>query len=268
MKRYFLQISDTHFLENYETNHDFFREAFLNMNSPVVKLKAVAEDLAKMDGVSLDFICHCGDFCHNGKDSDYEFLKTTLAQLFPQVPLLVTSGNRDSKESFSKAFPDYDSGAVSEIFGEEDPLQVISFCNSNGEIAGELLEETCREVLNLMDQHKFPTILFSHHHFLPEQIYNMKSVEQPALFSEILAQENLLALLNGHTHHHFQGVLGSVPCYTVESMSFVARNRGTDVLEIYETGGYHLFSYENGKVSLEKIGNLNFAQSVGIAMLP
>lgn len=257
---YFLQISDTHFLEDYHENHDIFEIAFLNMTSPLEKVAKISQDLGD---ISLDFLVHCGDMCHSGQESDYGILKSHLEKVFPSVPMMATCGNRDDKKMVEKVF--YGENRAEFFYVREfSGLQVISFDNANGTPQGELTEEMCRLLLNQLEKTQdIPTILCCHHHCIPDQIPTMKAVDCPSLFAEVMGQKNILALLTGHTHNQYEGTYLGVPCYTVAPLSFVARPiEGGQ--EVFEAGGYHLFSYENGVLTLEKVGDLGYHEKFGL----
>lgn len=254
----FLQISDTHFLEDYSKNHDLFETAFLNMTSPLEKISKIKEELGDFP---LDFVVHCGDMCHSGEKKDYLSLKKHLEASFPGVPLVVTCGNRDHKESLQEVF----CGGTGDFFyvHQFEGVQVIAFNNANGTPQGELTPEMCQLLWAQVEKTQdIPTILCCHHHCIPEQIPSMKAVDCPPLFEKIVAQKNIIALLTGHTHHGYEGRYLDLPSYTVPPLSFVAKakEKGQDV---YDAGGYHLFSYENAVLTLEKVGDLSYHGKIG-----
>lgn len=253
---YFLQISDTHFLEDYSLNHDLFETAFLNMTSPLEKITKIKEELPQ---VKLDFLVHCGDICHSGQKGDYLRLKAHLEETFPGVPLVMTCGNRDDVSLVEEVF--YGEGGGFPYEHDFGDLQVIAYNNANGTPQGDLRPEMCQAVGEKLTQGK-ATILCGHHHCIPEQIASMKAVDCPGEFEDVCQSEGLVALLTGHTHHGYEGFYHGLPCFTVPSLSFVAKAKegGQDV---YEEGGYHLFSYEEGVLTLEKVGDLGYHHKIG-----
>ncbi len=254
----FLQISDTHFLEDYRQNHDLFEMAFLNMTSPLEKIRKIKKELGD---TALDFLVHCGDMCHSGGKGDYLALKEALEEMFPSLPMVVTCGNRDDKTLLQEVFY----GGTGDFLYAHDvgDLRVISYNNANETPQGELTEEMCVLLWEELEKNpQKPTILVCHHHCISNQIPSMKAVDCPPLFEKIVGHSSVLALLTGHTHHGFQGEYGGKPCYTVPPLSFVAKATETGQ-DVYEAGGYHLFSYEKGCLTLEKAGDLSYHEKIG-----
>lgn len=253
----FLQISDTHFLEDYGQNHDLFEDAFLHMTCPLKKLNKISQEVGE-----IDFILHCGDLCHSGTEADYQKIKAVIAQFFPSVPFMVTCGNRDDKALLQKVFyqQDGEEFCYSKDFGD---LRVVTFNNANGTPQGEMTQEMCEVLWDEMKKDlEKPTILFCHHHYIPDQIESMQSVAYPDLFLDILEKGNVIALMTGHTHHQYQGDFASVPCFTVPPLSFVAQ-ADPQGQEVFEAGGYHVFSYEEGRLRLDKLGDLGYHHKIG-----
>lgn len=256
---YFLQISDTHFLEDYGGNQDLFREAFVNITSPLEKLTQISQEVKD---IPLDFILHCGDICHSGGKRDYELFREKMAELFPNVPLMVCTGNRDDHGLVEEVF--YDKSSETKVnVAETGGILIISFLNANNTPKGALAEETCQEILLEMEKRaEMPTILFAHHHVVAEQFPPMVSVDLPPSFSKIMEKKNLIALLSGHTHHRYQGKVGAVDYFTAPPLSFVAEPcEGGQ--EVYDVGGYHLFSCDGSGISLVKAGDLGNRRFIG-----
>lgn len=256
---YFLQISDTHHLENHRQNQDNFREALVKMEYLQRKLEVLAQIIDK----PLDFICHCGDLTHNGGVSDYEAVKDYFNQYFPQVPLLTTVGNHDNFSAMETVFSREThplSGAV-HFFSD---LQVISLNSCNGG-SGELTEEQGQWLQEQLEKHpEKNSILFTHHHFLQAQS-PMPRGEIAKGFQQVLEQSKISVILGGHTHYFFQGTLCDVPFYAVDSFSFKGSDSGQGYLKMKEASGYNLFSIEDGRVVLEQRGNLRFQKELGIS---
>lgn len=265
---YFLHISDTHYLRDYNTNPDLFHDAFLNLTSPLMKLKKIQQQVKK----PLDFICHCGDVTHAGEKEDYENMRDAFGTLFPNVPLIVTAGNHDSRELVQEVFY----GQVKPLFvnkntfaAGEDKLHILSFDNTNTRYdKGEIEEETCQWLLEqLQSAPEEDHILLCHHHCVEGQVEAPSATLHP-LFSQVLGQKNVKAMITGHTHFGYEGTLEKVPYYTVEPLSFQAKSLGGGELQVFDGGGFHLFSYEKGKITLETVGDLGFHDEIGRAFRP
>lgn len=260
---YFLQISDTHHLNDYETNPDLFHDAFLNLKNHVDVLTSMSQELEQCNQ-PLSFVCHCGDLSHHGEKEDYEKVAETLKNVF-DVPLIVTAGNHDKRDFVQEVFYHQ----VQELFCHDttlDGLRILSFDNSNERYkSGEITEKTCVYLLEkLKEQPEQPTILMCHHHCIPEQS-PMPTAEIHPLFREVLAQKQVKALLTGHSHQQYVGELFGVPYFTVGSHSFTAEELGEGKLNVYQSICYHLFSYENGALNLVSEKNLPQEKQIGKA---
>lgn len=261
---YFLQVSDTHFLQDYEKNPDLFHDSFLKLTSPLEKLSEISTIIEK----SVDFICHCGDISHAGQEEDYQKVKDCLSKLFPEVPLIVTAGNHDNNSVLQQVFY----GKKRDFFADDTTignLRILSFDNTNGRPnSGEITEETCQWLLKKLEEKpEQNTILMCHHHCIPTQC-GMPSAKIHPLFSEVLEKNNVIAVLTGHTHQNFVGEIEGVPYYTVGPLSFVGQDLGEGKLNVYEAGGCNLFSYENGHLKLETKIELGYKDLLGVAQKP
>lgn len=253
---YFLQISDTHHLVDHKSNKDNFRQSLIKMTALSKKIQHLADSLDK----PLDFICHCGDICHHGNADDYQQVKDYFQQYFPQVPLVVTVGNHDSLEPMSQVFPHYSEKNFGYTYDMQD-LQMISL-NNRDDDSGSITEEHCQWILQQLEGGK-NSILFTHHHFFPEQS-PIPRAELHKSLQNIANHPQLLAILTGHTHYYFQSKFYSKPYFTVDAFSFQGVDSGNGYLQMKESSGYHLFSYENGVLTLEKRGDLGFKKDLGI----
>lgn len=256
---YFLQVSDTHHLENQRENRDCFCHSLDSMEVLQRKLEILAKKVQK----PLDFICHCGDVCHHGTKYDYQAVKMAFQQYFPEVPLILTVGNHDNFKEMSQVFgvKQQSFHCYSRKIGE---LLVISLNNSN-EGNGAITSAQCEMLREELKKNQgIPTILLTHHHLIASQS-PMEMAKIISQFSGILQQNPFLALLTGHTHYHFQGTFAEIPYFAVDSMSFQGTDSGKGYLQMKESSGYHLFSYEQGKINLELRGNLGFEKDLGRA---
>lgn len=255
---YFLQISDSHFLRSFENMEDVFAESLENMGSFSEKLQKIKAEL----DVPLDFICHCGDLCHGGEEADYQALKDIFQAHFPEIPLITTCGNHDKPEIYRKVFSQSSSplGESVEVAG----LRIISFDSSSlHDPKGEITLETCVWLKNQLKLHENQEIILMTHHHLPQNESPMPPVSCDPLFYQLLKQKNIIAYFTGHTHYHHEGKIEEIPYFTVGSLSFQGNDTGNGLLDLGESACYHLFSYENQKLKLEKVGNVSPAHFLG-----
>lgn len=256
---YFLQLSDTHHLADYQPNPDRFHDCFLNLSPLEDKLSKLAQTITK----PLDFICHCGDLTHAGETEDYREVAQSFQKFFP-IPLLVTAGNHDQLAPLQTVFL----GEISSPFCYErqmGELRVLSVDNSNGrQNTGEMTDAICQWLLDKLRQKpQQDTIIMCHHHVIATQS-GMPIAKTSPLFDQILSMPHLKAILTGHTHTPFQGVLQGVPYYTVGSMCFRTNPLENGEIQVQESCAYHLFRYENGQLTLVEAGDVSTHKPLGI----
>lgn len=261
---YFLHISDTHHRADYDTVKDFFHDAFCNLQTLDARLTV----LRKAIDLPLDFICHCGDICHQGELVDYQTAREAFQKHFPDTPFLVTAGNHDKSKLLQEVFL----GESSDFFVEErgfSGFRVLSFDNSNGiPNCGEVTEQICTWLLErLQAEPQVPTLLMSHHHIFPEQS-PMPPMVQHELFSQVLQTGNVVGYLTGHTHSPYDAMLGNIPYHTVGSLCFQGTDLGEGLLEVQEAGYYQLFSYENGLLTKLPTKDLGLNKLLGRVQRP
>lgn len=258
-----LQISDTHFFRDCHLPTDCFRESFKGLRSIKEKFLALKKEMLQ-NNVTVHVICHCGDICHSGELEDYQVFRDIYQEVFGDIPLVVCPGNHDVRAYVEEVFQ-WNDGQILDL----GDLQILSFYNCNGvNTCGEISVETCQMLDELLEsQLKKETILLAHHHVFSEQSAMAPAKINPR-FQEILKKQNILALFNGHTHSTYEKTWNLVPVYTVGSMCFRAVEIESGILQMTETAAYHLFSYENSKLSLEITGALDFKKDLGLVNFP
>lgn len=242
----FLHISDTHYLKDYTTNRDGFAPAFLNMEDPLVQLQALLE---KVDE-PVDFVIHSGDLTHSGGLADYQALKEGLQALLGDTPLLTTPGNHDNQTAYRAVFaPEAGAVQVTQFAG----LQVIGFDSAQeGNPNGALTQETCQQLLSRLDENPtLPTVLFTHHHVLPNQ-FELPCATVDALFQTVMARRQVVLLVTGHTHHQYKSHYNQTPYYTGDPVSFVVECEQGQ-LKVYQQAGLQVFTLEDGQIHCQKV---------------
>ncbi|MFI3201526.1 MAG: metallophosphoesterase [Eubacteriales bacterium] len=255
---YFLQISDTHHLQNQHNNKDIYSNTLCSMIPLEQKLKVLSKTLDK----PLEFILHCGDICHNGSISDYENVKKSFQQFFPKVPLFVTVGNHDNISTMEVVFSKESQSIhqFTEIFSD---LQIISINSANGN-SGTITEEQGSWILEQIERHPNKShLLFTHHHFIQNQSPMPSATISPKVVA-LFQSHKISAFLTGHTHYFFQDIFYKTPYYAADSFSFQGQDSGQQYLHMKESSGYNLFSYDKGTLTLENHGNLGFQKDLPI----
>lgn len=252
---YFLQISDSHHLISYDKTGDSFQDAFLHLHKFNDKMEKLKEKITK----PLDFICHCGDVTHGGEVKDYRAVAECLEACFPQVPVFAVAGNHDDSALVQGVFAP-EQGDFPHRCDQIAGLQVLSLDNTGG-YRGKITQEACQWLLDKLGNGE-DSILLCHHHLLSQQNV-MPSAKKDPLFQAVLEQGNLKAILTGHTHYAYAGKVGEIPYYTVDSLCFHGKDSGKGYLDLTESSGYQVFSYENGMITLEEKGQLGFSDYLG-----
>lgn len=259
---YFMQISDTHHLNTYQNNTDCFSNAFSNIHNIIGKLEMLQKQL-NLTGKKLDFICHCGDITHGGELEDYQKIHNTLTTLFPDTPILVTVGNHDDKTLLQQAFFNETNYFFAKCYNINN-LQILSIDNATNQ---EITKKTCEWILECLNKNQNKDcILMCHYHLLENQCAMPPAKIHP-LFENVLQSKNLKCILTGHSHYHYVSNISNIPYYTVGSMSFKAVETSKNILDVYEASEYNIFSYDEGNVKLEIVGDLGYNQFLGIAKL-
>lgn len=215
-------------------------------------LERKLEILSKTISKPLDFILHCGDICHHGRNSDYQEVKGYFHKFFPEIPFLVTVGNHDDPQAMDTVFST-EQEPITGFVRQFPDLQVISLNNSKGE-HGAITEAQAQWCAQQLDRDK-DSILFTHHHFFQEQS-PMPSVEIAPQFYEAINNPKLKGIFTGHTHYFYETKLQAVPYFAVDSFSFQGKDSGKGYLHMRESCGYNLFAYHNKKISLAQQGML------------
>lgn len=145
-------------------------------------------------------------------------------------------GNHDNKTNFRKGWLKEAGGDCSynQIFCF-DNLCVISFDSSiQGVPDGKLGNDQLTWLKQAFEKTKEkPVILVTHHHLLINQ-----STTPPLPVAEHLLKaiekQNILCILNGHTHHPYIGKAVGIPYFTAGSMSFCGESLESDALRFEE----------------------------------
>ena len=265
-----LHISDIHYREYYEPINEGYLGVVYGMTSPLVHLEKCFSSisLSNIDGVVVT-----GDLTEKGSKRDYQLLKSFFIKHIGNLPILVALGNHDDKRAFREGWCNQYS-----ILGKDVPYNetveikdklFISIDNantlySNGGFTTEQIEWL--EGI-LKEKYRKEIILIFHHNLISVQ-KGIPAADPIEDFIELVSKYHIQALLCGHTHYHYQGLIGNILYSTAPSMSFRGHNEAEDgIVKFEEFPGFQIceFSSQGIKITpfyLEK--EPRFIQSINI----
>lgn len=95
-------------------------------------------------------------------------------------------------------------------------------------------------------------IFITHHHLLENQSTMYCAVDADLLLEQI-QNTNTIAILNGHTHHHYMGTVGKKPYFTADGMSFCGEDEEGGLVRFEERYGYSLYQITDGKITKQEV---------------
>ncbi len=237
------------------------------MRNPLISLgicleRAFAE--CRNQGKRPDLIAISGDLCEDGDEEDYRTLRTFIYEKAAGVPVAVTLGNHDSKQSFRAGWLGEEGTQPynwTQTFGDTCFISLDNSVqgNPNGDfVAGQI--EWLRAALAAAGERQ--TVLMTHHHMIPYQ-GPVLPVKCSGEFLELIRKSQISCILCGHTHHNFEGLLADKPCFTVDGMSFYGENLDNGAVRFREKFGYSLIVLDQGRVLERRIETFDTGRLLG-----
>ena len=239
----FLHLSDLHYSETYEKGNICFTRMMKKMTSPLEQIKRVFDNREK----DYDFVAITGDICEYGTEKEYAFIHDWLEKYFG-CPVIGVSGNHEDKEAFRHGFLGLEQldPLYQEYFFSE--LRVICLDSSDEKHNDGLISaESCCLLKKSLLNKNIPTVILTHHHLIDGQ-FDMPPAEFSDEFRNVIRESNILAILNGHTHHVHEGLFEGKKCYTAGSFSFVGEVK-EGKLYCYEHACGEEFCYDDGNLT-------------------
>ncbi|MBQ1315619.1 MAG: metallophosphoesterase [Erysipelotrichaceae bacterium] len=240
MRTKFLHISDLHFSFTYERGDRNFCEMMKKMSSPLEQIRRIFDE----DEKDYDFVCVTGDICEFGTEEEYRYIHDWLQDYFG-CPVIGVSGNHEDKQAFIHGFLDLNQ--LDPVYQEYyfNGFRVICLDSSDEKHNdGIITHESCQMLRKSLKDRETPTIVITHHHLIEDQ-FDMPIAIYGDDFREIIRSSNILAILNGHTHHAYEGTFEGRKYYTAGSFSFLC-SCTDNVLNCYEHASGQQFVYEDG----------------------
>ena len=244
----FLHISDLHYLEDYKGKGGQYSVILNRMDDPFSQLDSLLENRER----NYDFVIVSGDIGEYGETVDYISARKRLEERFA-CPLLTGSGNHDNKDNLIKAFDKKKtSGELFEVFFLNG-LRVIMLDSSHPDYNDGFVSETSCNLLaeELKMNTGVPTLIVTHHHLISDQ-FTMDMAKYPSRLLEIMGNDDIIAILTGHTHHIYHGQLAGKSYHTTGSLSFVADSMDNSLC-FYQLPSALEFEYREGRLSYREL---------------
>ncbi|MBQ1826803.1 MAG: metallophosphoesterase [Erysipelotrichaceae bacterium] len=248
----FLHLSDFHYLRDYEGKGKQYCAIVNAMDDPFSQLRSLLKKVSE----PYDFVIISGDICEFGDTQDYAFFRRRLKRLFHDVPVFITTGNHDLRESFCRGYLKKEPELP--LFSDDicDGIRIIMLDSSDEKHQdGIITDESCGLLEKALKKKTgLPTLLVTHHHLIEEQ-FSMPAASYPQRLKDIIADSEITAVLTGHTHHPYRSSFCGKPYFTAGSLSFVADESGEGKLRFYQHPSLSVFSIENGAIECETISS-------------
>lgn len=250
-----LHLSDIHFRKDYGAPKNAYERMLSKMTHPEVFLTHCLERALQAE--AADLLVITGDLVDAGTASDYEALRALIERLSGGLPTFITPGNHDHKAALrqgwlAEAPSDEPYGAVYE---DRDVVLVSFDTSAYGCGNGKLVDAHLAWLAGVLEAHKDkPMLLVTHHHFDDKQA-SIPALDAEALWP-LLSAYPILGILNGHTHHHAQGLIHDIPYYTADGLSFCGEDLMDGCVHFEERGGYNFYVVEDGMMKRTKTETL------------
>ena len=249
----FVHISDFHYKNSYEGMHSEKLSANTGLTLTEQFVLGIREIIK--DSGRIDFFILSGDLCQNGTANEYECFKKILDEEMKGIPYYLSLGNHDN-DNFWNGFLGKPEKTGSYYYSiNHEGLRIISLDSRGGAYESGFLEQ--EQLSWLKNELSIPaekgSILLLHHtpHVSGEIEYLIYQTENPSELYEVVENSDIKGIFCGHTHKYFASTLGSIPCYTAESLCF-----GIDTYEdkmiISNYTGYNYCSVTNGTLNVNQ----------------
>jgi 3',5'-cyclic AMP phosphodiesterase CpdA len=206
-----------------------------------------------------------GDLVDRGQPGEYEELKALLADV--EIPIWFAMGNHDNRDAFTAAFKDgyeLDPNGFVQYSRDFDGLRVV-VCDTleHGHDRSGFCERRARWLAETLDaDRQTPTVVFMHHPPILSGVRWMDpEPDAPWILQTadaIRGRDNLAAVMCGHVHRGFHGLLAGQLVVTTPASSIqvtldlremdLARPDGREIL-VAEPPGYGLVVADGGRVT-------------------
>jgi len=265
-----LHISDIHYREHYEPVTEGYLGVVYGMTSPLVHLEKCFSSIELSD---IDGVVVTGDLTENGSARDYQLLHAFLNDRICQVPMLVTLGNHDNKNAFREGWCNQHSTPGQDVPYNETVIIAgklfISIDNSNSLYPnGGFTTDQIQWLEGTLKENHLKEIILIFHHNLIQVQKGIPAADPIEGFFELVSKYHVGALLCGHTHHHYQGLIGNIPYSTPPSMSFRGCSKDDcGIVEFEEYPGFQIIDFSSQGLTITPfylVKEPRFIQSINI----
>lgn len=242
-----LQLSDLHYRSQYLPATNAYQEMLTKMENPLIYLDLAIEKAKSM--TAIDLVLITGDLTEDGEVCDYRFLREYFIRQFPTTPVMVTLGNHDIKENFYQGWlKNVPTSNYYNFICEMAEFYLFSFDSSiYGNADGFIDKNQLNWLEEMLATHQDKPVLFMTHHHLIQGQYATANLPQSDQLWQVLKRHNILAVLNGHTHCHYQATIGEIPYYTVDGLSFLGQDEGGGLVRFVQHAGFSLYEIKAGQ---------------------
>ena len=244
-----LHLSDIHFRRDYQPAQGGYKGMLAKMQSPLSPLFSCLKRIQAQR--TIDLVIISGDLTEDGEVADYAYLKQSLKELVGSTPTIVTLGNHDIKANFRVGWLGIE--PADEPYNEVHLLTdfaIISFDSSIYGVAdGKIGDSQFTWLQEAFQQTQGKPVIFVTHHHLLQQQHAIPPLPEAERLLSFLKKQNILAILNGHTHFHYTGLAAEKAYFTVDSMSFCGIDEGAGMVRFEERYGYNLYTIVEGKLT-------------------
>lgn len=234
-----LQLTDTHIQSKPDSR--------LYERSSAETLGNVIEHSLSL-GVPFDLVMLTGDLVHDETDEAYALLKQMLSPY--QCPLHFIPGNHDHLESMARVLDNIPNEGL-HYCELGDWLLVFLDSQIEGEVAGELSNNTLAKLSKLLERNQNKHTLLAMHH--PPVKVNSPWMDDiglrngQALLDSLTTQPQVKLLVNGHIHQEFQQEIGNITVLGTPATCFqFTPNNSTAEIDSLPPGYRTIALHNNG----------------------
>ena len=176
-----------------------------------------------------DVIVHTGDVVHNGSTAEYKLVKSIMDAL--RAPYFLTKGNRDSIGPLIQEFSSQELKNKNRDFLQYSvdvlgyQLVAVDTTSSHSNLGLLNFDRLANLDEILREKPESPTLLFMHHPPInfsnpKTPLHEYEDFRMVKNFSEIIDRHpQVIALLCGHIHRSFKGVINTTPLIAMPPLS-------------------------------------------------
>jgi 3',5'-cyclic AMP phosphodiesterase CpdA len=183
--------------------------------------------IESVNAAGPDLVVHTGDIAHDGLSDEYNTARELLAAL--QAPLLPMVGNRDHRQTMTRAFADNpyfdDDSPFVQYCVDFQPLRVIVLDTLHeSSNKGQLCEQRMQHFEQMLTDAQGRVAIFMHHppfaaHEIPEP-QQFEDWSQVQAFAKLVsAHASVQGIWCGHVHRNIDSTVGHIQARALTCMA-------------------------------------------------